>query len=48
MLPNTSVTWPASGEIDIQESTGQRSMFNYGTIHYGPSNSAHQQLSTPV
>jgi len=48
MLPATSVTWPASGEIDIQESTGQRAMFNYGTIHYGPSNSAHQQLSTPV
>ncbi len=48
MLPNTSVAWPASGEIDIQESTGQRAMFNYGTMHYGPSNSAHQQLSTPV
>ncbi len=48
MLPKTSVAWPASGEIDIQESTGQRAMFNYGTIHYGPSNSAHQQLSTPV
>ncbi len=48
MLPNTTVAWPISGEIDIQESTGQRAMFNYGTIHYGPSNSAHQQLSTPV
>ena len=48
MLPATSVAWPASGEIDIQESTGQRAMFNYGTIHYGPSNTAHQQLSTPV
>ena len=48
MLPNTTVSWPTSGEIDIQESTGQRAMFNYGTLHYGPSNSAHQQLSTPV
>lgn len=48
MLPNTTVAWPASGEIDIQESTGQRAMFNYGTMHYGPSNSAHQQLSTAV
>lgn len=48
MLPNTTVSWPASGEIDIQESTGQRAMFNYGTIHYGPSSSAHQQYSTPV
>ncbi|HET9821925.1 MAG TPA: family 16 glycosylhydrolase [Burkholderiaceae bacterium] len=46
MLPATSVPWPASGEIDIQESTGQRAMFNYGTIHYGPSSSAHQQLSS--
>lgn len=46
MLPNTTVSWPISGEIDIQESTGQRAMFNYGTMHYGPSNSAHQQLST--
>jgi beta-glucanase (GH16 family) len=48
MLPNTSVAWPMSGEIDIQESTGQRAMFNYGTMHYGPSYSARQQLSTPV
>lgn len=48
MLPKTTVSWPASGEIDIQESTGQRAMFNYGTLHYGPSNSAHQQLSTPI
>ena len=48
MLPNTTVGWPMSGEIDIQESLGQRAMFNYGTIHYGPSNTAHQQLSTGV
>ena len=48
MLPATTVPWPASGEIDIQESTGQRAMFNYGTIHYGPSTTSHQQLSSGV
>lgn len=48
MLPNTTVAWPASGEIDIQETTGQRSMFNYGTTHYGASNAAHQQLGSAV
>lgn len=43
MLPaNTSVAWPASGEIDIQESTGQKHMFALGTIHYGSSNANHQ------
>jgi beta-glucanase (GH16 family) len=45
---NTSVAWPASGEIDIQESTGQKSMFDWGTIHYGSSNANHQFLSTQI
>ena len=36
MLPTEpSVGWPTSGEIDIFESTGQQSMFAFGTIHYG-------------
>jgi beta-glucanase (GH16 family) len=36
MLPtNPSEVWPVSGEIDIFESTGQSSMFAYGTLHYG-------------
>ncbi len=49
MLPaNTTVSWPASGEIDIQESTGQKHMFALGTIHYGPSNANHQQLSSSI
>ena len=48
MLPNTAVSWPASGEIDIQESTGQRAMFNNGTLHYGASTSARQQLGSVV
>ena len=49
MLPaNTTVVWPASGEIDIQESTGQKSMFEWGTIHYGSSNANHQFLSTQI
>ncbi|WP_426174131.1 family 16 glycosylhydrolase [Massilia sp. TWR1-2-2] len=49
MLPaNTTVAWPASGEIDIQESTGQKSMFAWGTVHYGSSNANHQFLSTQI
>jgi len=49
MLPaNTTITWPASGEIDIQESTGQKHMFALGTIHYGSSNANHQQLSSSI
>lgn len=49
MLPaNTNVGWPASGEIDIQEATGQRSMFEMGTIHYGSSQSTHQWLSSQI
>ena len=36
MLPtNPTEVWPVSGEIDIFESTGQSSMFAYGTLHYG-------------
>ena len=36
MLPtNPTEIWPVSGEIDIFESTGQSSMFAYGTLHYG-------------
>jgi beta-glucanase (GH16 family) len=48
MLPATTVAWPISGEIDIQESTGQKNMFNSGTIHYGSSNANHQFLSTSI
>lgn len=49
MLPaNTTVAWPASGEIDIQESTGQKHMFALGTIHYGSSNANHQFLSSTI
>ncbi|OUS29868.1 hypothetical protein A9Q98_05620 [Thalassotalea sp. 42_200_T64] len=36
MLPtDPTEVWPVSGEIDIFESTGQSSMFAYGTLHYG-------------
>lgn len=45
---NTTVAWPVSGEIDIQESTGQKHMFQWGTIHYGSSNANHQFLSTQI
>lgn len=45
MLPNTTVAWPASGEIDIQEATGQKSMYQLGSIHYGTS-SANAQFQT--
>ncbi|MGZ3181988.1 MAG: family 16 glycosylhydrolase [Telluria sp.] len=45
---NTTVAWPTSGEIDIQESTGQKSNFEWGTIHYGSSNANHQMLSTQI
>lgn len=49
MLPaNTTVAWPASGEIDVQESTGQKHMFALGTIHYGSSNANHQFLSSSI
>lgn len=49
MLPaNTTVTWPASGEIDIMESTGQKNMFAWGTLHYGSSNANHQWTSTEI
>lgn len=49
MLPaNTTVAWPASGEIDVQESTGQKNMFALGTIHYGSSNANHQFLSSTI
>lgn len=43
---NTYGTWPASGEIDLVESRGNRNMLNNGvhigtqeagsTLHYGP------------
>lgn len=48
MLPNTSVAWPASGEIDIEEMTGQRSMFQLGSIHYGSSNANHQSITSQI
>lgn len=49
MLPaNTTVAWPTSGEVDIQESTGQKNMFDWGTIHYGSSTANHQFLSTQI
>lgn len=48
MLPNTTVTWPVSGEIDIQEAVGQKSMFQLGTIHYGPSASNAQQQGSQI
>lgn len=49
MLPsNTTVGWPMSGEIDIQEGVGQKSMFQLGTIHYGPSNTEHQFLTSQI
>lgn len=49
MLPaNTTVSWPASGEIDIQESTGQKSMFALGSIHYGSSNANHQFITSSI
>lgn len=49
MLPaNTTVAWPASGEIDIQEATGQRAMFQLGSIHYGPSAAGHQFITAEV
>lgn len=49
MLPaNTTVAWPASGEIDIMESTGQKNMFAWGTLHYGSSNANHQFLSNQI
>ena len=49
MLPaNTTVAWPTSGEVDILESTGQKNMFVWGTIHYGSSSANHQFLSTQI
>lgn len=49
MLPaNTTVAWPASGEIDVMESTGQKHMFALGTIHYGSSNANHQFLTSSI
>lgn len=49
MLPaNTTVAWPASGEIDVQESTGQKHMFALGTLHYGSSNANHQFMSSSI
>ncbi len=48
MLPNTSVAWPTSGEIDIQEATGQRSMFQLGSIHYGSSTANHQYITSQI
>jgi beta-glucanase (GH16 family) len=49
MLPaNTSVAWPASGEIDIHEATGQKHMFALGTIHFGSSNANHQFLGSQI
>lgn len=49
MLPaNTTVAWPASGEIDIQEATGQKHMFALGTIHFGSSNANHQFLGSQI
>lgn len=45
---NTTVAWPASGEIDVQESTGQKNMFAMGTIHYGSSNANHQFLGSEI
>lgn len=45
---NTTVAWPASGEIDVQESTGQKHMFALGTIHYGSSNANHQFLTSSI
>jgi beta-glucanase (GH16 family) len=48
MLPKTSVAWPASGEIDIQETTGQRSMYQMGSIHYGSSNANHQSITSQI
>lgn len=41
MLPtDPDVQWPASGEIDIMEATGQAARIAFGTIHYGDSPSA--------
>ena len=38
MLPtDPDVGWPASGEIDIMEATGQATRIAFGTIHYGDS-----------
>ncbi|VUD42322.1 Beta-glucanase [Thalassocella blandensis] len=38
MLPtDPDVQWPASGEIDIMEATGQATRIAFGTIHYGDS-----------
>ncbi|MDF3035155.1 MAG: hypothetical protein K0S28_429 [Paucimonas sp.] len=49
MLPaNTNVSWPASGEIDIQETTGQKHMITSGVIHYGSSNANHQWLGSEI
>jgi len=36
--------WPMSGEIDIMECLGQDPWTIYGTIHFGQSVAAHQQL----
>jgi beta-glucanase (GH16 family) len=36
--------WPASGEIDIMECLGQEPQKVYGTIHFGASVAAHQQM----
>jgi beta-glucanase (GH16 family) len=48
MLPNTSVSWPTSGEIDIQEATGQKSMYQLGSIHYGSSSSNAQFQTSQI
>jgi beta-glucanase (GH16 family) len=36
--------WPMSGEIDIMECLGQDPWTIYGTIHFGQSVAAHQQI----
>jgi beta-glucanase (GH16 family) len=36
--------WPMSGEIDIMECLGQDPWTIYGTIHFGQSAAAHQQM----
>ncbi len=41
----TSVNWPACGEIDIMELSGNLPNRVVGTVHYGPSVSQHQYKS---
>nr|MCU0430297.1 family 16 glycosylhydrolase [Cytophagaceae bacterium] len=35
LLPETTVGWPMSGEIDIMENRGDQPNVNHGTLHYG-------------